>query len=73
MGLNVYQTHCDLLQDPDFFCFAKASLQKRKNAKEETQTQNSNYHDIWCEQNSVQNSSNYHAPEWGLNPERLVQ
>lgn len=53
----------------NFSALQKASLQKRKNAEEETQTQNSNYHNICCKQNSVQNSSNYHAPEWGLNPE----
>jgi hypothetical protein len=53
----------------NFSALQKASLQKRENAEEETQTQNSTYHDICCKQNSVQNSSNYHAPEWGLNPE----
>jgi hypothetical protein len=30
----------------NFSALQKASLQKRKNAEEETQTQNSNYHDI---------------------------
>lgn len=52
----------------NFSALQKASLQKRKNAEEETQTQNSNYHDMCWKQNSVQNSSNYHEPEWGLNP-----
>lgn len=52
----------------NFSALQKASLQKRKNAEEETQTQNSNHDDICWKRNSVQNSSNYHDPEWGLNP-----
>jgi hypothetical protein len=37
-GLKVYQTHCDLLQDPEFFCFAKGLFTK----EEKCQRRNSN-------------------------------
>jgi hypothetical protein len=64
-GLNVYQTHCDLLQDPEFFCFAKGRFTMlKKKLKPRIQTTMI----YCCKQNSIQNSSNYHDPEWGLNP-----
>jgi hypothetical protein len=32
-GLNVYQTHCDFLQDPESFCFAKGLFTKEEKCR----------------------------------------